>query len=108
MPFGPWGADGLDSMFLAIASRQAADKDSFELHGVKMAPLLFGSMIIDATRVHAFRTLGILAGIDKLSIYRWFSTKFCVEPKTSINKDFSSNRWTSTTYHFRKFPIKCI
>ncbi len=44
MLVSPGDSRGLDSMLLAVAARYAGYQVGFELHGIQMTPLLFGSM----------------------------------------------------------------
>jgi len=60
---------GLDSMLLAVAPWNAGYQNGFELHGIQMAPLLFGSMVIDGTGLSAFRTPDVFAGIKNFDGY---------------------------------------
>jgi len=56
-------------MLLAVAARYTGYQHGFELHGIQMPPLLFGSMVIDGTGLSAFRTPDAFAGIKKLDDY---------------------------------------
>jgi len=51
--------------FFAVDARKAGNKDGLELHGIEMAPLLLGSVIIDVASVTAFRARYVLSCIGK-------------------------------------------
>ena len=53
-------------MLLAVDPRKTGIKNGLELHGIQMAPPLFGCMAIDAAGRLAFRTCEVLTDILEL------------------------------------------
>ena len=62
----PWGGGRLHPVFLAVDPRKAGNKNGLELHGVQMAPPLFGGMVIDAAGGLALRACNVLTDILEL------------------------------------------
>jgi hypothetical protein len=53
-------------VLLAVDPGKTGNQNGLELHGVQVAPLLFGGMVIDAAGCLAFRAFDVLTDILEL------------------------------------------
>ena len=62
----PGGGGRLHSVLLAVDTGKTVNQNGLELHGVEVAPPLFGRMVIDAAGYLAFRAFDVLTDILEL------------------------------------------